>query len=87
MEKNHINATDTYTIKPQDIVIDLFKAEKEINLVHDRKYLGWKSIAQKGVRRHMVLGNHIDMFDKDKVHIFADKLQYALDNYNVDSLE
>lgn len=87
MEKNHINATDTYTIKPQNIVIDLFKAEEEINLVHDKKYLGWKSIATKGVRRHMVLGNHIDMFDKDKVHIFAEKLQYALDNYNVDSFE
>lgn len=87
MEKNHINATDTYTIKPQDIVIDLFKAEEEINLVHDKKYLGWKSIATKGVRRHMVLGNHIDMFDKEKVHLFAEKLQHALDTYNVDSFE
>ncbi|WP_116772100.1 non-ribosomal peptide synthetase [Maribacter litoralis] len=84
MEQNHLKATGNYHIQPQDIVIDLFKAEEEINLVHDRKYLGWKKIATKGIRRHMVPGNHIDMFDKGNVEVFAAKLQYVLDNHNLE---
>tara|TARA_R110000868_G_scaffold410885_2_gene700717 strand:- start:696 stop:983 length:288 start_codon:yes stop_codon:yes gene_type:complete len=87
MEQNHIKATDNYYIRPQDIVIDLFKAEEEINLVHDKKFLGWKKFAKKGVRRHMVHGNHIDMFDKSNVEVFATKLQYVLDNHNIESVQ
>ncbi|MFD0798522.1 amino acid adenylation domain-containing protein [Maribacter chungangensis] len=87
MEQNHLKATDTYHIRPQDIVIDLFKAEEEINLVHDKKYLGWNKFAKKGVRRHMVPGNHIDMFDKGNVEVFAKSLQYVLDNHNSESVQ
>jgi amino acid adenylation domain-containing protein len=87
MEQNHIKATDSYYIRPQDIVIDLFKAEEEINLVHDKKFLGWKKFAKKGVRKHMVHGNHIDMFDKSNVEVFATQLQYVLDNHNLESVQ
>lgn len=87
MEQNHLKATGNYHIRPQDIVIDLFKAEEEINLVHDKKFLGWKKLAKKGIRKHMVPGNHIDMFDKSNVEVFASKLQYVLDNHNLESVQ
>ncbi|UWX56078.1 alpha/beta fold hydrolase [Maribacter litopenaei] len=87
IEINHNKATEKYTIVPMDIVIDLFRSSEEINFVHDMDLLGWKNIAKKGIRKHLVPGNHIDMFEKPNVVIFAEKLQYALDTYNVDSFE
>ncbi|WP_456441537.1 non-ribosomal peptide synthetase [Psychroserpens sp.] len=87
MLKYHNKATGEYTITPQDIVIDLFRATEEVNLVHDHKYLGWKKMAHKGIRKHMVIGNHVDMFEKPDVKDFADKLQHVLDNHNLDHYE
>ena len=87
MESNHYKATSTYVIEPQDIVIDLFKAEEQINFVHDDKFLGWKKMARKGIRKHMVPGNHIDMFDKGNVEVFAKHLQHVLDNHNAESVQ
>lgn len=80
----HNKATSKYTISPQDIVIDLFRASEEVNLVHDHKYLGWKKMALKGIRKQMVRGNHVDMFEKPHVKDFANKLQNVLDNYNLE---
>ncbi len=80
----HNKATSKYTITPQDIVIDLFRASEEVNLVHDHKYLGWKKMALKGIRKQMVTGNHVDMFEKPHVKDFANKLQNVLDNYNLE---
>ena len=87
MYSNHNLAASKYTITPQDIVIDLFRADEEVNFVLDPDYLGWKKIAKKGVRKHMVRGNHVDMFEKPHVKDFADKLQQVLDNYNLESFE
>ena len=87
MQTNHNKATDKYTITPQDIVIDLFRANEEVNLVHDHKFLGWTKMATKGIRKHMVVGNHVDMFEKPHVKDFADKLQYVLDNHNLNNYE
>ncbi len=87
METNHGKATGTYVIEPQDIVIDLFKAEEQINFVHDNEFLGWKNLATKGIRKHMVPGNHIDMFDKGNVEVFAKSLQHVLDNHNAESVQ
>lgn len=84
---SHNKATEHYTISPQNIVVDLFRASEEVNFVHDSKYLGWKKIAQKGIRKHKVLGNHVDMFEKPHVKEFADQLQYVLDRHNVDNYE
>ena len=77
----HIMATNRYTIEPQDIVLDLFRSSEDVMFVHDKKYLGWKKIARKGIRKHMVPGNHIDMFSMPNVEDFAKSLQHVLDNH------
>lgn len=82
MQTNHDIAASRYTISPQDIVIDLFKATEDVILVHDHKFLGWKKIARKGIRRHMIFGNHREMFEKPHVEDFAAILQHVLDNHN-----
>ena len=87
MYDNHNIATSRYTITPQDIVIDLFRADEEVNFVHDHKFLGWSKMAGKGIRKHMVVGNHVDMFEKPHVKDFADKLQHVLDKHNLDTYE
>nr|WP_321226034.1 amino acid adenylation domain-containing protein [uncultured Psychroserpens sp.] len=84
---NHNIATSNYTITPQDIVIDLFRAKEEVNFVHDHKFLGWRKMALKGIRKHMVTGNHVDMFEAENVGDFAASLQHVLDNYNSNSYE
>lgn len=82
MQTNHNIATAKYTIAPQDIVVDLFRASEEVNLVHDHKFLGWKKIANRGIRKHAILGNHVDMFEKPHVEDFATILQNILDNHD-----
>nr|WP_321223483.1 amino acid adenylation domain-containing protein [uncultured Psychroserpens sp.] len=84
---NHNIATSNYTITPQDIVIDLFRAREEVNFVHDHKYLGWKNMALKGIRKHMVSGNHVDMFEAENIDDFATSLQHILDHHNSNSYE
>ena len=69
------------------LVIDLFRADEEVNFVHDHKFLGWSKIADKGIRKHMVHGNHVDMFEKPHVKDFADKLQHVLNEHNLDTYE
>ena len=86
MEHNHSIATNAYNITPQDIVIDLFRAEEEINFVHDHDLLGWRKMGGRGIRKHMVPGNHVDMFEEPHVETLAEKLQYVLDNKNLDSV-
>jgi len=86
MQENHEKATEAYTITPQDIVIDLFRAEEEINFVHDHDLLGWRKMGGRGIRKHMVPGNHVDMFEKPHVDTLAEKLQYVLDNKNLHSV-
>ena len=87
MQTNHNIATGNYTITPQDIVIDLFRAKEEVNFVHDPKFLGWKKMAIKGIRKHMVTGNHVDMFEKQNVDDFATSLQHVLDHNNSENYE
>ncbi|RAJ24747.1 amino acid adenylation domain-containing protein [Gelidibacter algens] len=86
MEHNHSIATNAYTITPQDIVIDLFRAQEEINFVHDHDLLGWKKMGGRGIRKHMVPGNHVDMFDEPYVEALAKSLQNVLDTKNLKSV-
>jgi amino acid adenylation domain-containing protein len=87
MQTNHNIATGNYTITPQDIVIDLFRAKEEVNFVHDHELLGWKKMALSGIRKHMVNGNHVDMFEKQYVDDFATSLQHVLDHHNSEDYE
>ncbi|MCO4821682.1 MAG: amino acid adenylation domain-containing protein [Flavobacteriaceae bacterium] len=80
-------AFSKYTIAPLDIVVDLFRAKEDIVFAHDPKYLGWKKMAIKGIRRHMIEGNHLDMFEKPNVKDFAKSLQYVLDNHDSEHYE
>lgn len=79
MEKHEI-AFHSYTMKPYDGVIDLFKAKFRIYFVDDSKYLGWKKYALKGVRVHNVPGDHENMLLPPNDRVFAQTLQRALDN-------
>lgn len=79
MEKHEI-AFHSYTMKPYDGVIDVFKAKFRIYFVDDNKYLGWKKYALKGVRVHNVPGDHEKMLLPPNDMVFAQTLQRALDN-------
>jgi thioesterase domain-containing protein len=83
----HNRATDQYTITSQDIDIDLFRSTEEINFVHDSKFLGWSKVTGNEIRRHLIPGNHIDMFAPPNVDFFSKKLQEVLDNNSSGTLE
>ena len=82
IDKMHRLAFERYHLTPEDITVDLFRATKNIFYAHDYKYLGWRKIALKGIRKHMVPGNHSEMFLSPSVEEFGNKLQYILDNSN-----
>ena len=79
IDKIHSLAFMKYTIEPQDIIVDLFRASENVYFAHDFKFLGWKNIAKKGIRKHLVTGNHNDMFLSPNVEKFANLLQKTLD--------
>ncbi|WP_282124678.1 non-ribosomal peptide synthetase [Algibacter mikhailovii] len=77
-------AATNYNLYPQDIKVDLFRSTEDIYFAHDYKYLGWQSAATKGIRKHMVPGNHSDMFFQPAVEGFAKDLQHVLNTYNLE---
>ncbi len=79
IDKMHQLAFERYRLIPQDITVDLFRATKNIFYAHDYKYLGWSKIALKGIRKHMIPGNHSEMFLSPVVEEFGSKLQDVLD--------
>lgn len=79
IDKMHSDAFFKYTIAPQPVTIDLFRASENVYFAHDFKYLGWKKLATKGIRKHKVPGNHNDMFLFPNVEVFAKLLQDTLD--------
>jgi amino acid adenylation domain-containing protein len=87
IDEMHKLAFLRYNITPQDIKIDLFRASKNIFYAHDYKFLGWKKIASRGIRKHMVPGNHSEMFFPPNVEVFGSSLQHVLDNYDSESDE
>ncbi|NAS32280.1 amino acid adenylation domain-containing protein [Flavobacteriaceae bacterium R38] len=80
IDEMHQLAFDRYNLIPQDIKVDLFRATKNIFYAHDYKYLGWRKIALGGIRKHMIPGNHSEMFFPPAVEDFGSSLQHALDN-------
>ncbi|GGZ71919.1 non-ribosomal peptide synthetase [Algibacter mikhailovii] len=77
-------AFSKYNLDAQDIKVDLFRSTEDIYFAHDYKYLGWQSAASKGIRKHMVPGNHSDMFFQPAVEGFAKDLQHVLNTYNLE---
>lgn len=78
MEKHEL-AFDSYSMKPYDGIVDLFKAELRVYFVDDLKYLGWGKYALRGVRVHNVPGDHKQMLLPPNDKVFAESLQRALD--------
>ena len=68
-----------YTIKPYDVKLDLFKAEKRLYYVDEPNLLGWGRYAQQGVTVHTVPGDHADMFEPPNDKTLAELLQKRLD--------
>ena len=78
IDKKHSAAFFAYNIAPQNIKAHLFRASENVYFAHDFKYLGWKNLATKGIEKHMVPGNHNDMFVPPNVQTFAQLLQDTL---------
>lgn len=71
-----------YTLKPQDIKIQLFKAAVKMYLVDDPLYFGWKNLALRGVDVHIAPGDHREMFIAPNDKFLAEALQKELDKIN-----
>lgn len=76
--KSNQQATRNYRLTPQNVGIDLFRAEKRMYYIQDFEFLGWKPFALDGVTVHKVPGDHASLFnppnDKEFAHILQDLL-------------
>jgi amino acid adenylation domain-containing protein len=68
-----------YHLKPQNIEVELFRAEEVEDYKLDPNYLGWKKIALKGVNIHNITGNHLNIVAPPNDKVLAGKFQKILD--------
>jgi thioesterase domain-containing protein/acyl carrier protein len=68
-----------YTLKPADIRISLFNVRKRLYYLDDLVYLGWDTLAKKGVDIYGVPGDHKTFLYPPNDQEFARILQEALD--------
>ncbi|AKD57253.1 hypothetical protein SD10_22520 [Spirosoma radiotolerans] len=78
--RSNQQATRNYRLTPQNIGIDLFRAEKRMYYIQDFEFLGWKPFALKGVTVHKVPGDHASLFNPPNDKEFARILQNLLDS-------
>lgn len=71
-------ALQNYVLKENNIELNLFKAEKSSFFVMDRKAYGWNKYAKKGVKIHLIPGDHTHIFAPPNDKIFAKKLDEQL---------
>ncbi len=74
-----------YHLIPQDIEVDLFRANKKTFFMHDPIYLGWKNAALKGVNIHNIPGDHLDLIRHPYSLETARALQHVLDIRNAEN--
>jgi amino acid adenylation domain-containing protein len=67
-------------LTPFNNFIYLFRANKCLHYTKDKKYLGWRKYALKGVKEYEIPGDHRTMLLKPNVEEFARALQEVLDN-------
>ena len=73
-------AIRNYHIKPLEIEVNLLKVkEDDVFYAHDPKYLGWDKIANGGVNRQIIPGNHKNLFSSPNVEVLAKTIQDLLD--------
>ncbi|EPR74091.1 Long-chain-fatty-acid--CoA ligase [Winogradskyella psychrotolerans RS-3] len=81
LDQMHNKAVDSYQILPLDIKVDLLRvAENDIFYAHDTELLGWRPIATKGVNKHEIPGNHINMLSPPNDKKLGRILQNILDS-------
>ena len=80
LDDMHRLAVHNYQIIPEDLEIDLLKVEdNNIFYAHDTNYLGWREVAKSGVIRHVIPGNHKNMFQSPNDKVLGRILQAILD--------
>jgi amino acid adenylation domain-containing protein len=79
IDEMHEIAFLRYNLLPENVKVDLFRSTEEIYFAHDYKFLGWRKIALKGIRKHMITGNHSEMFLSPAVEEVSVILQNILD--------
>lgn len=75
----HKKAYSSYTMEPQDVKVDLFRSTENVFFAHDYDTLGWKKLALKGIQKHMIAGNHTEMFHPPSVETLGISVQQVLD--------
>lgn len=73
---------DKYQLIPQDVEVDLFRAENDESYKLDPDHLGWKKAAIKGVNIHNISGDHLSIVEPPNDKILARKIQEILDQRN-----
>jgi thioesterase domain-containing protein len=79
IDKCNQDALRRYRLVPENITVDLFKAETRTFYVADEEFLGWKPFALKGVNVHNIPGEHNTIFKAPNDGTFAAELQKCLD--------
>lgn len=78
IDEMNILAEKWYRLAPNDIAVELFRAEERTFYMDDFEHLGWKPYALKGVNVHKVPGEHNTIFKAPNDKIFASILQNCL---------
>ena len=79
IDKCNQDALNRYQFTPQNIAVDVFKAQTRTFYVEDKEFMGWKPYALKGVNIHNIPGEHNTIFKAPNDKIFASVLQKCLD--------
>ncbi len=69
-----------YQLKPQNITIEVFRAENRTFYMDDFEFLGWQPYALDGVNIHKIPGEHNTIFRPPNDEIFAEVLQKCLND-------
>jgi thioesterase domain-containing protein/acyl carrier protein len=75
-------AGENYILKPTDVAIELFKAEHQTFYIEDKRTYGWDKYALKGIKIHLVPGEHSTLFWPPNDVQFAHTLQQRLNEVN-----
>jgi amino acid adenylation domain-containing protein len=78
IDEMNILAEKRYKLEPNNIAIELFRAEDHTFYMDDFEYLGWKPYALNGVNVHKIPGGHNSIFKAPNDKIFASILQNCL---------
>ncbi|MDN3492157.1 non-ribosomal peptide synthetase [Winogradskyella bathintestinalis] len=80
LDQMHKKAINNYQILPLDIKVDLLRvAEDDVFYAHDPDMLGWGQLATKGVNKHLIPGNHVNMLSPPNDKKLGKILQNILD--------